>query len=442
MKILLVSYYAEAHLPSSSAQNTRLLAESLAAEGHEVRIVCAAVKEATAEVDGYRIDKLPIVSPTWKSPWLGTWRGDARLREIAQNDFASWRPDVVLIGAWAFLSEFALAAAREGIPTVQVVHDYSLICLRQWLLDAAGELCSGPTSEGKCRECIASSFGPRGWLRNRLLSLPVVPALARTIWGEDTVGNHHAPTAVGEAWRHMAAYRRAITLFVAQAPSVIDVLATAGVEADRCRLLPQFIGDEKLERYPRPQEAESEHRRPVRIVYVGRWSREKGPDLLLEAFANVESAVELELWILSGNADATAIEAELRAVARDSPRRIRVITDARGAEVSKRLAECDLCVVPSRCRELASRVVLEAFAQSVPVIASSTVGNGYLIDDGVNGRIFPVGDRDALQRCIEEAVADPAVIREWARNLPQPIRREEWLSRVREILEEAISITA
>ncbi len=74
MKVLLVSYYAEAHLPSSAAQNTRLLARSLAGAGHEVRVVCAAAAAGSERVDGYLLKKLPLSSPPWQSKWLGIWR--------------------------------------------------------------------------------------------------------------------------------------------------------------------------------------------------------------------------------------------------------------------------------------------------------------------------------------------------------------------------------
>ena len=167
-----------------------------------------------------------------------------------------------------------------------------------------------------------------------------------------------------------------------------------------------------------------------------RWSREKGPDVLLDAFAAADLEVDAEVWIVSANADAAEIGRRWP-FGDAGGKRVRVVNDARGAEVSRLLARCDVCVVPSRCRELASRVVLEAHAQGVPVIASSTVGNGYLIDDRVNGRIFPAADAAALSACLEQLAAEPSIAGEWSRKVPAPVRREEWLARVVAILEEA-----
>ncbi len=440
MRVLLVSYYAEAHLASSSAQNTRLLAAYLAAEGHEVRVICAASTAGSELMDGYRIQKLPLSAPGWSSTWLGVWRPDPRVRDFAREAFDSWRPHVIMIGAWNHLTEFGLEAHQRGIPVVQVVHDYSLICFQQWLLDSSGRLCTGPTSREKCFECLRRPLGPRAALRNRLLSLPGLPSVAGALFGPEYVGNHHVASGAGSAWAHMQAFRGAITLFIAQAPSVVDLLGTAGVSPSRCRLLPQFIGDEKLEKYSRPEE-EPCRGRPLRLIYVGRWSSEKGPDLLVDAFSAARAATSMELWIIARNADPAALESE-RATPEGDTRRIRVVNDAHGHRVSRLLAQCDVCVVPSRCRDLAGRAVPEANAQGVPVVVSSSVGNRYLVEDGVNGRIFPTGDGEALRRCIEELAASPDLAREWSKGVAEPVRREAWQEMVAGILTEAIDLGA
>ena len=434
MRILLVSYYAEAHLPSSSAQNIRLLAETLVAKGHAVRVVCAAAAAGTESVDGYLLKKLPISSSSRKPKWLAGWRPDPRIREIAREELATWRPDIVVVGAWKGLTELGLEARRLDIPVVQVVHDYSLICLRQWLLDRSGALCTGPTSERKCLDCM-SHPPPRAYARarNHLASLTPVRRLTKVLLGRVPSSEQYDPLAVEEALTHMAAYRHAVTRFVAQAPSVVDLLGSAGIAPEQCRFLPQFIGEDRLRRYRRPEEPPGAER-PLRFVYVGRWSPMKGTDTLLEAFSAARATLEIELWIISRNVDPAALD---RVSAAGGSRRIRAIKSAEGAEVSRLLAQCDVCVVPSRCRELASRVVVEAHAQGVPVIASSTVGNSYLITDHVNGRIFESGNVEALRRCIEEVAAAPSSMGGWSRELAAPIEREDWTRRVLEILEEA-----
>ena len=87
-------------------------------------------------------------------------------------------------------------------------------------------------------------------------------------------------------------------------------------------------------------------------------------------------------------------------------------------------------------------MVLEAHAQGVPVIASSTVGNSYLIQDRANGRIFETGSVEALRSRIEEVAAAPELIGKWSRRVTEPVGREQWTVLALEILEEAAGMEA
>jgi glycosyltransferase involved in cell wall biosynthesis len=63
-------------------------------------------------------------------------------------------------------------------------------------------------------------------------------------------------------------------------------------------------------------------------------------------------------------------------------------------------------VIPSH-REAWAVVVNEAVAAGLAVVASSIVGAAVeLVQDGVNGRIFPSGDVTALTECLLDVTAD------------------------------------
>jgi glycosyltransferase involved in cell wall biosynthesis len=54
-----------------------------------------------------------------------------------------------------------------------------------------------------------------------------------------------------------------------------------------------------------------------------------------------------------------------------------------------------LLVLPSRC-EGGPRSLIEAMAAGIPVIGSDVGGIPFLVHDGENGFVFPVGDSHAL----------------------------------------------
>lgn len=76
-------------------------------------------------------------------------------------------------------------------------------------------------------------------------------------------------------------------------------------------------------------------------------------------------------------------------------------------DVAALLREMDIFVLPSLAEGI-SNTVLEAMASGLPVIATRTGGNPELVEDGVNGCLFPVGDAQSLAAQLAELVTDTA----------------------------------
>jgi glycosyltransferase involved in cell wall biosynthesis len=228
-----------------------------------------------------------------------------------------------------------------------------------------------------------------------------------------------------------------VDIFLAQSPMVIEMLKTGGVDSSRCRLIPQFIGDEKLKIYPRAQ-GKPGLDRPFRFVYVGRWSYEKGAPVLLDAFLSMKAAAGTSLWVVSKDARVESILASA-GDRLSSDKTIEVFNDLHGGAVSEKLAQCDVCIVPSVNPETGSRVVIEAQSQGVPLIVSHLVGNRYLVQDHVNGRIVPGGDAGELSRAMESVVNDSSVLPAWSAGKNEPLDREAWLSLFMDVFQQVLT---
>ena len=74
-------------------------------------------------------------------------------------------------------------------------------------------------------------------------------------------------------------------------------------------------------------------------------------------------------------------------------------------------------VVPSRWYEGQPRVILEAFAAGVPVLASRIGGLPELVEDGVNGRLVDVADGHAWREAMESVSDDDESIRLGAKRM-------------------------
>lgn len=83
-------------------------------------------------------------------------------------------------------------------------------------------------------------------------------------------------------------------------------------------------------------------------------------------------------------------------------------------DVAPVLRAMDVFVLPSLFEGI-SNTMLEAMASGVPVVATPVGGNAELVEDGITGRFFPVGDSERLAQILGDCVATPSLLRDWGR---------------------------
>ena len=90
------------------------------------------------------------------------------------------------------------------------------------------------------------------------------------------------------------------------------------------------------------------------------------------------------------------------------------------------LAAMDIFLLPS-LGEGISNTILEAMATGLPVIASDIGGNPELVQEGVTGKLIPVGDALALADAIESLSTDTALRERMGRAAIQRVQRDfDW----------------
>jgi GalNAc-alpha-(1->4)-GalNAc-alpha-(1->3)-diNAcBac-PP-undecaprenol alpha-1,4-N-acetyl-D-galactosaminyltransferase len=138
------------------------------------------------------------------------------------------------------------------------------------------------------------------------------------------------------------------------------------------------------------------------IIAVGRLSRQKGFDLLLRSFATV--APSFDGWRLAiigeGNERANLLQLRDELMLTD-----RVELVGQIADVATWMARAALIVQPSRFEGFPN-VVLEGMGMGAAVIsADCPSGPADLIEDGVNGRLVPTENVDALTGAMAELMS-------------------------------------
>jgi glycosyltransferase involved in cell wall biosynthesis len=97
----------------------------------------------------------------------------------------------------------------------------------------------------------------------------------------------------------------------------------------------------------------------------------------------------------------------------------------RGAELSQAYASADIFVFPSSL-ETFGLVVVEAMAAGLPVVASRVGGIPDVIEEGVTGYTFEIGDRDALVEGVRRIAADRATLEQMGRNARAFAETQTW----------------
>jgi glycosyltransferase involved in cell wall biosynthesis len=152
---------------------------------------------------------------------------------------------------------------------------------------------------------------------------------------------------------------------------------------------------------PGPPPGEAAH-----LLAVGRLDRQKGFDLLLDAFAAIRPRHPgVRLTIYGEGPERAALEAQIAALGIGDAVRLPGLTDRPGAWIGAG----EVLVLPSRYEGFPN-VVAEATVSGMPVVAfDCPYGPRELVVDGVNGLLVPDGDVGALAAALSRIVADAAL---------------------------------
>jgi glycosyltransferase involved in cell wall biosynthesis len=177
---------------------------------------------------------------------------------------------------------------------------------------------------------------------------------------------------------------------------IVRYLIDKGWPAERAHYLPNFVSGNRTK--PLPRESFYTPNDAPLLLALGRLHENKAFDVLIDALARIPNAY---LW-LAGDGPKRA---ELEAQAEKLGVKPRVRFLGWRDDIEALFASCDIFVCPSRHEPLGN-VVVEAWAQSKPVVAADSLGPGVLIDQNKNGVLVPVNDSKSLAYGIQKVLGD------------------------------------
>jgi glycosyltransferase involved in cell wall biosynthesis len=145
---------------------------------------------------------------------------------------------------------------------------------------------------------------------------------------------------------------------------------------------------------------DSEEAEPFVLLVGAPWYL-KGADLLVEAFLRLESDFpNVKLKLLGHDLGVDQMKELIGA-----SKRIEIFKAVPNPEALRMISKASVLVLASRCEGM-GRVLIEAMAAGVPLIGSNVGGIPYIVRDGENGFVFPVGDSHTLEARLRQLLAD------------------------------------
>jgi glycosyltransferase involved in cell wall biosynthesis len=366
VKILFVNKYH--YLRSGTERYMYNLKRLLESRGHEVELFCMAHPQNLSATYGeYFVSNVDFhrarLSDTVRVLKRVIW-DRAAARRISQV-LDMFRPDRVhLFNIYHHLSPSILPPTGvRGIPMVQTVNDYKLIC-PNYLLYTQGEPClrcrGGHFHNAILHRCLHGSFR---W--STLAALEMM--LHRT----------------------MAIYQRHVNLFVAPSMFVEAKLQEFGINSHKTRYLPYCINREWVDGLPDSNEPGGY------VLYFGRLAREKGLARLIAAMSQLP---DLELRIVGDGSFRGELEHQVQTL---NLANVRFHRHCEGTDLRQLVARARLTVLPSEWYEVFGQSVLESLLCARPVVASRIGGIPEAMEDGAHGLLVPPGDVSTLAEAVK-----------------------------------------
>lgn len=275
----------------------------------------------------------------------------------AHNFFPLWSPSVYY------------AASRAGVPVVQTLHNYRLMCVNSFLF----------RNRGVCEECVGR------WLP--------WPGVVHGCYRESRMGSAVVSGMIG-LHKILNTWQSKVQVYIAVSEFTREKYIAGGLPAAKIVVKPNFVSPS-----PHPGPGGGGF-----ALYAGRLTPGKGISNMLKAWQTAEQCIPLK--VVGEGPLASQVEEAVR-----STNSIQYLGRKSSVELQKLMGQAEFLVFPSELYETMGRTVLEALAAGTPVLTSALGERASVIVPGRNGFHFPAGDVNALRQRVEQCSKDLEQVR-------------------------------
>lgn len=286
---------------------------------------------------------------------------DSQIDCLFKTYLEEFKPDLVHFGHLSHLSTQLIAITKQeyGLPIVFTIHDFWMFCVKGQLINQEGKICQGP-SVGRCLAC--SPY-------------------------------HPTKSEVEQTLQQMRSVIGLVDIFLSPSHTLRDFYLKQGVPKEKVIYSKYGFDTRKIHYRPKTYTQQSK----VKFGFMGRIIPTKGIRVLIEAFKNIDATLNIYGQIGS----------EKRFLQFDN---IYFKGSYDNQSIQSVLTNIDVLIVPSLWYENSPLVIQEAFLAGIPVITSNIGGMKELVNDGINGYLFEVGNAQSLQNLVLKIIKNPIML--------------------------------
>lgn len=358
-------------------------------------------------------------------------------------------PDIVHFQHLVQLSASMIEVAkRRAIPTILTLHDFWFLCPQVQLLTNDNQICYGPELKVKCANCekifpnARRLQGSESFHDRKVKFLKCPPAPLKTVkkllpWKIKAAFKEKflKPQAtiscltpdmradmIAKRWTFLRDMLQKVDVILAPSRFLMEKFVDYGIDRNKIFHLGYGIEDRPFNNFSK------EPSNKFRFGFVGNVSEHKGIRVLIRAFNKIKTnRVALLTFGPYNQSYFSKLEKDLKM---DS--RIIFHGPFDNREISSVFSKIDVLVYPSIWYENQPIAILEALLAKIPVITSNLGGMAELIQDGVTGLLFEVGNSDDLCQKMMSLIDDSQLLRK----LSQSPRRVKTIEKNAEELNE------
>lgn len=273
-----------------------------------------------------------------------------------------FKPDIVHMNNINFqlTPSIIYGIKKKGIPLVQTVHDYQMICPNHLLYNF--------DKNTPCEKCVKGSH--INCIKNKCIHGSGVKSILGVI--------------EAKLYSLLKTYKK-VDLFVCPSNFLENKLLLAkGYYTGKTKTIHNFIDKEKFSNTDRKEDSY--------IVFIGRLSKEKG----IEYIAKTAKLLPDYTFVIAGSGPDEGMLKDI-----DNVKLAGFVT---GNELTELMGNAKVLLLPSVCYENCPLSILEAHSMGVPVVTMNSGGMAELVKDGVTGTLVNEPTPECIASKIKETI--------------------------------------